>query len=60
VYVKVMVAADGSVKSADVLRGIGGGCDEAAIDAARKATFKPGTVNGKPADRQITIPFTFR
>lgn len=60
VYVKVVVAADGSVKSAEVSRGIGGGCDEAAVDAARKATFKPGTVGGKPADRPITIPFTFR
>ncbi len=60
VYVKVLIAADGSVKSAEVSRGIGGGCDEAALDAARKATFKPGTVGGKPADRPITIPFTFR
>jgi TonB family protein len=60
VFVKVLVAADGSVKSAEVSRGIGGGCDEAAVDAAKKATFRPGTVNGKPADRPMTIPFTFR
>ncbi|MDI6739088.1 MAG: TonB family protein [Candidatus Edwardsbacteria bacterium] len=60
VFVKVVVAADGSLKSAEVLRGIGGGCDEAAMEAAQKATFKPGTVNGKPAERGMTIPFTFR
>lgn len=60
VFVRVVVAADGSVKSAEVVRGIGGGCDEAALDAAKKMTFRAGTVNGKPAERPITIPFTFR
>lgn len=60
VFVKVVVAADGSVKSAEVVRGIGGGCDEAALEAAQKMTFKAGTVNGKPVEKPITIPFTFR
>lgn len=60
VFVKVIVAADGSIKSAEVVRGIGGGCDEAALEAARKMTFRPGTENGKPVDKPITIPFTFR
>jgi protein TonB len=55
-----MVGADGSIRNAEVVRGIGGGCDEAALEAAQKMTFRPGTVNGKPADRPITIPFTFR
>jgi len=60
VFVKVMVGADGKVKSAEVLRGIGGGCDEAALEAAKKCSFNPGTVNGQPADRPLTIPYTFR
>lgn len=60
VFVRVMVGADGSIRNAEVVRGIGGGCDEAALEAAQKMTFRPGTVNGKPADRPITIPFTFR
>ncbi len=60
VFVRVVVGADGNVKSADVVRGIGGGCDEAALDAARKMSFKAGTINGKPAEKPITIPFTFR
>jgi peptide/nickel transport system substrate-binding protein len=60
VFVRVVVAADGSIKSADVVRGIGGGCDEAALEAAKKMTFRPGTVDGKPAERPITIPFTFK
>ncbi len=60
VFVKVIVGADGKVKSAEVLRGIGGGCDEAALTAAKKSNFKPGTVNGQPADRPFTIPYSFR
>lgn len=60
VFVRVMVGADGRVQGAEVVRGIGGGCDEAALDAARKMSFKAGTINGKPVDKPITIPFTFR
>jgi peptide/nickel transport system substrate-binding protein len=60
VFVKVIVGADGKVKSAEVLRGIGGGCDEAAVVAAKKSNFKPGTVNGQPAERPFTIPYSFR
>lgn len=60
VFVRVLVGADGSIKSAEVVRGIGGGCDEAALDAAKKMAFKAGTVNGQPVDKPITIPFTFK
>ncbi len=60
VFVRVLVGADGSIKNAEVVRGIGGGCDEAALEAAKKMTFKAGTVNGQPVDKPITIPFTFR
>jgi len=59
VYVKLLVGPDGKVKDAQVIRGIGYGCDEAATDAAYKAVFKPGTKNGKPADTYITIPYPF-
>jgi TonB family protein len=60
VFIKVIVGSDGKVKSAEVLRGIGGGCDEAAVEAAKKSSFKPGTVNGQPAERPFTIPYSFR
>jgi len=59
VFVKILVGPDGKVKDAQVVRGIGYGCDEAAVDAAMKAQFKPGTKNGKPADTYITIPYPF-
>ncbi len=60
VYVKVTVGPDGLVKDARVVKGIGGGCDDAALAAAKKCTFKPGTKNGQPADDVTTLPFTFQ
>jgi len=60
VFVKVVVAADGSVKSVEVVRGLSAGCDQAAMDAARKMTYKAGTENGKPVEKPKTIPFWFR
>ncbi len=59
VFVKILVGPDGKVKDAQVIRGIGYGCDEAAVGAAMKAQFKPGTKNGQPADTYITIPYPF-
>jgi len=60
VYVKVTVGPDGVVKDARVIKGIGGGCDDAAQAAAKKCKFKPGTKNGQPSDDVTTIPFTFQ
>lgn len=60
VYIQVTVGADGAVKSARLMKGIGGGCDDAAIDAAKKCKFKPGTKNGQPAEDVATVPFTFQ
>jgi peptide/nickel transport system substrate-binding protein len=59
VFVKILVGTDGKVKNAEVIKGIGYGCDEAAAEAAYKAVFKPGTKNGKPSETYITIPYPF-
>ena len=45
---------------AKVLNGIGGGCDEMAVDAVKKTKFNPGTQNGKPVKVQVTIPIVFK
>ncbi|MEW6684703.1 MAG: TonB family protein [Candidatus Edwardsbacteria bacterium] len=59
VFVQMLVGADGTVKEVKVLKGIGGGCDEAAIAAAKKFKFKPGTRGGKPAEYWVSYPFKF-
>ncbi|APR83765.1 Ferric siderophore transport system, periplasmic binding protein TonB [Minicystis rosea] len=59
VRVEVSVAADGSVTSARVLAGLGYGLDEKALEAARRATFEPGTRCGKAVAATFVIAFRF-
>jgi periplasmic protein TonB len=60
VLLRVLVGADGTVQEVKLLKGIGFGCDEAAIaHAKRKFRFKPGMRNGIPQPMWLTIPITF-
>jgi protein TonB len=59
VRVEVSVGADGSVTSARVLAGLGHGLDEAALEAARRASFEPATRCGKPVAATAVLPFRF-
>jgi len=43
-----------------ILKGIGAGCDEAAIDAVKKTKFSPGMDAGKTVKVQVTIPLEFK
>lgn len=60
VYVLAFVDENGNVTSAKILKGIGAGCDEAAIDAVRKTKFKPGKQRGTPVKVQVSIPIVFK
>ena len=61
VFVRFVVEADGTVAEAEVLRGIGGGCDEEALRVVNAMPkWKPGTVDGKPVRTQYNLPITFR
>ncbi len=61
VFVSFVVEKDGSVSSIKLLRGIGYGCDEAAMEVVRKMPkWKPATQKGKPVRVQYQIPFTFK
>jgi protein TonB len=44
------------VKKTTVLRGIGGGCDEAALNAIKKVQFEAGTQRGKPVNVLMSVP----
>jgi protein TonB len=59
VRVEVTVDATGRVASARVLEGLGHGLDEAALAAARGATFEAGTKCGKPASATFVIAIRF-
>lgn len=60
VTVQFVVDEEGRVRDAEVLRGIGGGCDEAALRAVEAMRFTPGKQRGKAVKVQMTLPITFR
>jgi TonB family protein len=61
ISLQCIVRKDGTVDSFKVIRGLGFGLDESAIDTiATKWRFKPGALNGVPVDTQANIEVTFR
>lgn len=60
VFVKAFVDETGIVTSAEIVKGIGAGCDEAAIDAVLQTKFSPGKQRGRPIKVQVTIPIVFK
>ena len=59
VIVQFVIDKTGSVGTVEVVRGIGGGCDEEAVRVIRTAKFKPGLQRGKPVSVKYSIPVVF-
>ncbi len=60
VYVKAYVDENGTVAKVELIKGIGAGCDEAAMKAVKETKFKPGKQRGKPVKVQVIIPVYFK
>ncbi len=61
VFVGFIVEKDGSITNVQVLRGIGGGCDEEAVRVVQSLPkFKPGKQRGNPVRVQYTLPIVFK
>lgn len=61
VYVQFVVAKDGKLEEIKVLKGIGHGCDKAAIELIKKsADWIPGRQKGKIVKVQMTLPISFK
>jgi len=60
VLVLAFVDENGNVNNAKIIQGIGGGCDEAAIDAVLKTKFKPGRQQGNPVKVQVSVPVVYK
>lgn len=60
VYIKAFVDEKGKVTRVDVIKGIGAGCDEAAVAAVMATHFNPGKQRGKPVKVQVSIPIRFK
>lgn len=60
VYVLAFVDENGDVTKAEILKGLGAGLDEEALNAVKKTKFKPGKQRGKPVRVQVSIPILFK
>jgi len=60
VLVYVEIGPDGKAHNMKVVRGLGLGLDEKAIEAVAKWKFKPGQKEGQPVTVQATIEVNFR
>jgi len=60
VFLQFIVDENGNVVDPAVVKGIGAGCDEAALEAIRTAKFKPGKQRGKAVKVKFSLPVRFR
>jgi TonB family protein len=60
VLVQVVFSASGEVRVLHVVRGLGHGLDESAIQAARNVRFNPAQRNGQPVDSTATLHIVFQ
>jgi len=60
VYIQFIVDENGSVIKPKVLKGIGSGCDKAALAAIKDIKFTPGIKNGQTVKVRYTLPVAFR
>ena len=60
VLLKLKLDNQGKVTDVTVVRGVGHGLDEKAVEAARKYRFTAATQDGKPIPWELNVEFTFR
>jgi TonB family protein len=60
VVLEIVVRADGSVGTVKLLRALGAGLDQRAIDAVRQWRFNPAKRYGTPVDVMVEVSVEFR
>lgn len=63
VFVEFIIRSDGEMQNVNVLKGIGGGCDEEAVRVVRQSVAEikwvPGNQRGVPVNVRMVLPLTF-
>ena len=60
VYIKTFIDEKGNVTKTEILKGIGSGCDKAAIKAVKETKFTPAKQRGKLVKVQVVVPIMFK
>lgn len=60
VFVKAFINENGEATRAEIVKGLGYGCDEEALWVIKNSRFKPGKKNGSRVKVQFTLSLTFR
>lgn len=61
VIVVFVINTDGTIQDVEVLRGIGGGCDEEAVKIVKNApNWEPGKKRGEPVRTRMRLPIRFK
>jgi len=60
VFVKAFIDEKGNVVASQIIKGIGAGCDETALNAVKKTKFIPASLKGKPVGAQVAVPILFK
>ncbi|MEY4937147.1 MAG: hypothetical protein RIS64_3506 [Bacteroidota bacterium] len=61
VFVNFVINTDGSISDVNVLKGIGGGCDEETIRVVQNMPkWKPGQHQGNTVKTRFTVPVSFK
>jgi len=60
VIVNVLITNDGKVYDTKILKGLGLGCNGAAIDAIKKTKWEPAKYKGKPVTAWVALPVIFK
>ncbi len=60
VLLELTLGADGRLLSVSVMESAGHGFDEAALEAVRRARFRPAVRNGRPEACRVLLPVHFR
>ena len=59
VYIEAIIDEKGNVIESKIIKKIGGGLDQEALNAVADTKFHPGLQRGKPVKVKITIPIKF-
>lgn len=60
VYLLIYINENGGVDDVKILKGLGAGCDEAAMQAVKETKFSPGKDNGVAVKVKLSLPITFK